>query len=118
MISLKELQASVSNWHGLDPSKFGALKLSGRFATSRDARSWQNNADCFLFEKVMVITVEKEPAKRALRGSVLLKDLKDVKSLGDPAEALEMQLASSDLPVLKLRCNDQSQLNVWKGELS
>ena len=73
---------SFSFLNDADPSsRFGDLKLAGRFATTKDASSWQENAECYLFEKVMIITVEKEPYKRSLKGSVLLKHLKDVKSL-------------------------------------
>ena len=69
---------ACANW----PFRFGDLKLSGRFSTAPGTGSWQPEADCFLFDNVLVITMEQEPSKRKLKGSVLLKDVKDVKSVG------------------------------------
>ncbi|MCJ1324327.1 hypothetical protein MMC10_000989 [Thelotrema lepadinum] len=118
MSTLSELQATVVDWHGLDPSKFGDLRLFGRFESSRDGQTWLEKAECYLFDKIMVITMEKEPSKRSLRGSVLLKHLKAVARSGDQSEVLEMNLEVDQLPLLKLRSVDKSQLDAWNDVLS
>jgi hypothetical protein len=63
---------------------FGQLRLQGHFAITRDldAKNWQENIDCFLFDRVLVMTVVKDAKIRALKASVILRHVRSVESLG------------------------------------
>jgi hypothetical protein len=81
-----ELQGKVDNWHGLDFSRFGKLKLHSQIRVGKDRRSWQD-LDCYLFDEMLICVKERRPmptpiydnssdsrkAKCTLKGSILIK---------------------------------------------
>ena len=90
----EDLRMRVENWHGLDFSRFGKLRLYGSLRVSRDRTSWQE-LECFLFAEMLICIKEKRGAvpvyaegnskrkltKCTLRGSILIKKhLKQVDS--------------------------------------
>ena len=60
--------------------RFGPLQLRGQVSTTRDVNpaAWQDNVECFLFDKILLLSVEKDGTKRALKGSVRIHDMKGI----------------------------------------
>ena len=90
----EDLRMRVENWHGLEFSRFGKLRLHGTLRVSRDRSSWQE-LECFLFAEMLICIKEKKGTvpvyaegnpkrkltKCTLRGSILIKKhLKQVDS--------------------------------------
>ena len=88
----EDLRVRVDNWHGLDFSRFGRLRLYGTVRVGKDRQSWQE-LECFLFTEMLICVKEKKGAppqyadgdsKRkltrcTLKGSILIrKHLKHV----------------------------------------
>ena len=88
----EDLRVRVDNWHGLDFSRFGRLRLYGTVRVGKDRQSWQE-LECFLFAEMLICVKEKKGAppqyaegdsKRkltrcTLKGSILIrKHLKHV----------------------------------------
>ena len=88
----EDLRIRVDNWHGLDFSRFGRLRLYGTVRVGKDRQSWQE-LECFLFAEMLICVKEKKGAppqyaggdsKRkltrcTLKGSILIrKHLKNV----------------------------------------
>jgi hypothetical protein len=81
-----DLQSKVDNWHGLDFSRFGKLKLHSQIRVGKDRRSWQD-LDCYLFDEMLICVKERKPlatplydnasdsrkSKCTLKGSILIK---------------------------------------------
>ena len=83
------LRSRVENWHGLDFSRFGKLRLYGTIRVGKDKLQWQE-LECYLFAEMLICVKEKkgsnydaERAERAergergtrctLKGSILIK---------------------------------------------
>jgi hypothetical protein len=90
----EELHARVDNWHGLDFSRFGQLKLHSHIRVGKDRRAWQD-LDCYLFSEMLICVKERKPpqtpqyggpseskkVKCTLKGSILIKKhLKNVET--------------------------------------
>jgi len=92
----EELHSRVDNWHGLDFSRFGKLKLHSHIRVGKDRRAWQD-LDCYLFSEMLICVKERkvsrtpqfdgpssgeqEKARCTLKGSILIKKhLKDVET--------------------------------------
>lgn len=90
----EELHGRVDNWHGLDFSRFGKLRLHGHIRVGKDRRAWQD-LDCYLFSEMLICVKERksppthdfdgpsEPKKQkcTLKGSILIKKhLKEVET--------------------------------------
>jgi hypothetical protein len=103
-----ELQGKVDNWHGLDFSRFGKLKLHSQIRVGKDRRSWQD-LDCYLFDEMLICVKERKPigtplydnssdsrkAKCTLKGSILIKKhLREVETY--PGKVAITALANGD----------------------
>ncbi|MCJ1282275.1 hypothetical protein MMC26_001598 [Xylographa opegraphella] len=126
----EDLRVRVDNWHGLDFSRFGKLRLHGTIRVGRDRQSWQE-LECFLFAEMLICIKEKKGAvpqyadgnsKRkltrcTLKGSILIKKhLRQVES--NPSEpVLTLSLAVQELPQFHLQFQSRSQLDQWKRAL-
>jgi hypothetical protein len=90
----EELHYRVENWHSLDYSRFGKLRLHSQIRVGKDRKAWQD-LDCYLFSDMLICVKERktpssptyegaEPKKPrcTLKGSILIKrHLKTVDSL-------------------------------------
>ena len=90
----EELHNRVDNWHGLDCSRFGKLRLHGHIRVGKDRRAWQD-LDCYLFTEMLICVKERKQQQQpqyegpseqrrprcTLKGSILIKKhLKDVET--------------------------------------
>jgi len=90
----EELHDRVDNWHGLDFSRFGKLRLHGQIRVGKDRRAWQD-LECYLFSEMLICVKERRPTanqaydgpsdtkkqKCTLKGSILIKrHLKEVET--------------------------------------
>ena len=101
----EDLHNRVDNWHGLDFSRFGKLRLHGHIRVGKDRRSWQD-LDCYLFSEMLICVKErKQPPtqfdgpseqkrpKCTLKGSILIKKhLKEVETLSGKLSLLTFHL--------------------------
>lgn len=103
----EELHARVDNWHGLDFSRFGQLKLHSHIRVGKDRRAWQD-LDCYLFAEMLICVKERKSphtsqfdgpshvskkSKCTLKGSILIKKhLKNVETY--PGESFAIWSAS------------------------
>ncbi|KAF2144121.1 uncharacterized protein K452DRAFT_223607 [Aplosporella prunicola CBS 121167] len=127
----EELQARVDNWHGLDFSRFGKLRLHGRVRVGKDRKSWQD-LECYLFSDMLICVKEKKlkdhqysdagtvTSRRPrciLKGSIIIKrHLKQVEMYPDEA-ILTLGLSVAELPAFHLQFRDLKQLEVWRRAL-
>ncbi|KAL1649920.1 hypothetical protein SLS58_001296 [Diplodia intermedia] len=131
-----ELHARVDNWHGLDFSRFGKLRLFGHIRVGKDRQSWQD-LECYLFSDMLICVKEKKSShqsqqvsqwdgtetimskrpKCTLKGSILIKKhLKHVDTSTDEA-ILTLSLSVAELPSFHLHFRDVRQLDLWKRAL-
>jgi hypothetical protein len=83
----ENLRLRVDNWHGLDFSRFGMLRLYGTIRVGKDKQAWQE-LECFLFAEMLICVKEKKglpppqswddaPTRKTtrctLKGSILIK---------------------------------------------
>ncbi|KAF4302208.1 von willebrand and ring finger domain containing protein [Botryosphaeria dothidea] len=131
----EDLHARVDNWHGLDFSRFGKLRLHGHVRVGKDRQSWQD-LECYLFSDMLICVKEKKSShtqqvsqwdgaettmskrpKCTLKGSILIKKhLKHVESFPDEA-ILTLSLSVAELPAFHLAFRDLRQLDLWKRAL-
>lgn len=128
----EDLHARVDNWHGLDFSRFGKLRLHGHVRVGKDRQSWQE-LECYLFSEMLICVKEKktsppadkwdpEPAapkkpKCTLKGSILIKKhLNQVEHSPDEA-ILTLSLSVAELPSFHLQFQNRSQLELWRRAL-
>ncbi|PHH63954.1 hypothetical protein CDD81_5173 [Ophiocordyceps australis] len=125
------LRSRVDNWHGLDFSKFGQLRLYGTLRVGKDKVSWQE-LECYLFGEMLICVKEKklgaqweegEAGRRAsrctLKGSILIKKhLNEVAETGAMDEnMLTLSLSVAELPQFHLRFDNRNQLKLWNQAL-
>ncbi|KAI8942200.1 hypothetical protein NX059_000286 [Plenodomus lindquistii] len=128
----EDLHARVDNWHGLDFSRFGKLRLHGHIRVGKDRQSWQE-LECYLFSEMLICVKEKKVApqphwdgavptgdkktKCTLKGSILIKKhLNQVEhSLDDLI--LTLSLSVAELPSFHLQFPERSQLELWRRAL-
>ncbi|KAF2852706.1 von Willebrand and RING finger domain-containing protein [Plenodomus tracheiphilus IPT5] len=129
----EDLHARVDNWHGLDFSRFGKLRLHGHIRVGKDRQSWQE-LECYLFSEMLICVKEKKTApqpqwdgssaaadrkaKCTLKGSILIKKhLNQVEhSLDD--FILTLSLSVAELPSFHLQFPNRSQLELWRRALT
>ncbi|KAI4160780.1 MAG: hypothetical protein LQ342_005493 [Letrouitia transgressa] len=126
----EDLRVRVDNWHGLDFSRFGKLRLYGTVRVGKDRQSWQE-LECFLFTEMLICVKEKRGAppqyadgnsKRkltrcTLKGSILIKKhLKHVESNSDEP-ILTLSLSVQDLQQFHLLFQSRNQVDQWKRAL-
>lgn len=83
----ENLRGRVENWHGLDFSRFGKLRLYGTIRVGKDKIQWQE-LECYLFAEMLICVKEKKGAplqqwadegngrrntRCTLKGSILIK---------------------------------------------
>ncbi|KAK2045634.1 von Willebrand factor type A domain-containing protein [Colletotrichum somersetense] len=129
----ENLRNRVDNWHGLDFSRFGKLRLYGTLRVGKDKQSWQE-LECFLFAEMLICVKEKKvplagqwdengmPKKVArctLKGSILIKKhLNEVSETGNIDEnVLTLNLSVAELPQFHLRFENRNQLKLWHQAL-
>ncbi|EMD92787.1 hypothetical protein COCC4DRAFT_197321 [Bipolaris maydis ATCC 48331] len=125
----EDLHARVDNWHGLDFSRFGKLRLHGHIRVGKDRQSWQE-LECYLFSEMLICVKEKKvtqpqwdgasPTKKTkctLKGSILIKKhLNQVEHSPDNL-ILTLSLSVAELPAFHLQFRDPSQLELWRRAL-
>ncbi|EFQ85275.1 hypothetical protein PTT_19794 [Pyrenophora teres f. teres 0-1] len=126
----EDLHARVDNWHGLDFSRFGKLRLHGHIRVGKDRQSWQE-LECYLFSEMLICVKEKKMApqpqwdggprirktKCTLKGSILIKKhLNQVEHSADNL-ILTLSLSVAELPAFHLQFQDRSQLEQWRRAL-
>ncbi|KAL0472989.1 hypothetical protein QR685DRAFT_158426 [Neurospora intermedia] len=130
----ENLRSRVDNWHGLDFSRFGKLRLYGTLRVGKDKVSWQE-LECFLFAEMLICVKEKknvpsapgqwedEAARKTgrctLKGSILIKKhLNGVSETGSVDEnILTLSLSVNELPQFHLRFENRNQLKLWQQAL-
>ncbi|KAK1981648.1 von Willebrand factor type A domain-containing protein [Colletotrichum cereale] len=129
----ENLRNRVDNWHGLDFSRFGKLRLYGTLRVGKDKQSWQE-LECFLFAEMLICVKEKKvplggqwdesgmPKKAVrctLKGSILIKKhLNEVSETGNIDEnVLTLNLSVAELPQFHLRFENRNQLKLWHQAL-
>ncbi|EFW99583.1 von willebrand and ring finger domain containing protein [Grosmannia clavigera kw1407] len=139
----ENLRGRVDNWHGLDFSRFGKLRLYGTLRVGKDKVSWQE-LECFLFAEMLICVKEKKSAAVAalaaqqhsrwdngangqprkttrctLKGSILIKKhLNEVMETGAMDEnVLTLSLSVAELPQFHLRFDNRNQLKLWHQAL-
>ncbi|KAH6687323.1 von Willebrand and RING finger domain-containing protein [Plectosphaerella plurivora] len=130
----EHLRNRVDNWHGLDFSRFGKLRLYGTLRVGKDKVSWQE-LECFLFAEMLICVKEKKIPQQAaqwdenglpkkstrctLKGSILIKKhLNDVSETGNIDEnVLTLNLSVAELPQFHLRFENRNQLKLWQQAL-
>ena len=124
-----DLKVRVDNWHGLEFSRFGNLKLQGTLRVGKDQRSWQE-LECYLFGEMLICVKVKrnslppiitEDGRRltrcTLKGSILIKKhLKEVHVQPD-TPVLTLNLSVVELPTFHLSYQDRSELELWRSAL-
>jgi hypothetical protein len=128
----EDLHTRVDNWHGLDFSRFGKLRLHGHIRVGKDRRSWQE-LECYLFSEMLICVKEKKIAppqqwdgsespatkktKCTLKGSILIKKhLNQVEHSIDDL-VLTLSLSVAELPSFHLHFPNRGQLEVWRRAL-
>jgi hypothetical protein len=129
----EDLHSRVDNWHGLDFSRFGKLRLHGHVRVGKDRQSWQE-LECYLFSEMLICVKEKKipaapqahwdaadaPSKKTkctLKGSILIKKhLNQVEHSPDDA-VLTLSLSVAELPSFHLQFQNRSQLELWRRAL-
>ncbi|KAG7290807.1 hypothetical protein NEMBOFW57_000811 [Staphylotrichum longicolle] len=131
----ENLRSRVDNWHGLDFSRFGKLRLYGTLRVGKDKVSWQE-LECFLFAEMLICVKEKKHAhppqaqwgddqahrkasRCTLKGSILIKKhLNEVSETGNMDEnILTLSLSVAELPQFHLRFENRNQLKLWQQAL-
>ncbi|KAI0997969.1 hypothetical protein K3495_g10221 [Podosphaera aphanis] len=129
----ENLRTRVDNWHGLDFSRFGKLRLYATIRVGKDRKSWQE-LECFLFAEMLICVKEKKISippqwndpntipqtaiKCALKGSILIKKhLKEVIDESAEENVLTLSLSVAELPSFYLRFDSKSQLKMWHHAL-
>ena len=129
----EDLHARVDNWHGLDFSRFGKLRLHGHIRVGKDRQSWQE-LECYLFSEMLICVKEKKIApqpqwegsdvsankktKCTLKGSILIKKhLNQVEHSQDEL-VLTLSLSVAELPSFHLQFQSRSQLELWRRALT
>jgi hypothetical protein len=127
----EDLHSRVDNWHGLDFSRFGKLRLHGHVRVGKDRQSWQE-LECYLFSEMLICVKEKKVGpspqfpgpdanarkpKCTLKGSILIKKhLNQVEYFPDEA-ILTLSLSVAELPAFHLQFQNRSQLDLWRRAL-
>lgn len=127
----EDLHSRVDNWHGLDFSRFGKLRLHGHIRVGKDRQSWQE-LECYLFSEMLICVKEKKvapqpqwdgadaPAKKTkctLKGSILIKKhLNQVEHSSDDL-VLTLSLSVAELPSFHLQFPNRGQLELWRRAL-
>ncbi|PVI04604.1 hypothetical protein DM02DRAFT_518539 [Periconia macrospinosa] len=128
----EDLHSRVDNWHGLDFSRFGKLRLHGHVRVGKDRQSWQE-LECYLFSEMLICVKEKKVPQQAqwegsqssgpkktkctLKGSILIKKhLNQVEHSPDDA-ILTLSLSVAELPSFHLQFQNRSQLELWRRAL-
>jgi hypothetical protein len=128
----EDLHARVDNWHGLDFSRFGKLRLHGHIRVGKDRQSWQE-LECYLFSEMLICVKEKKVApqpqwdgsdtpaskktKCTLKGSILIKKhLNQVEHSADEL-ILTLSLSVAELPSFHLQFPNRNQLELWRRAL-
>jgi Mg-chelatase subunit ChlD len=128
----EDLHSRVDNWHGLDFSRFGKLRLHGHIRVGKDRQSWQE-LECYLFSEMLICVKEKKVAsqpqwdgseasaskktKCTLKGSILIKKhLNQVEHSADEL-ILTLSLSVAELPSFHLQFPNRNQLETWRRAL-
>jgi hypothetical protein len=128
----EDLHSRVDNWHGLDFSRFGKLRLHGQIRVGKDRQSWQE-LECYLFSEMLICVKEKKATaqpqwddskasrskktKCTLKGSILIKKhLNQVEHSPDDF-ILTLSLSVAELPSFHLQFPDRSALELWRRAL-
>ncbi|KAF1938087.1 von Willebrand and RING finger domain-containing protein [Clathrospora elynae] len=127
----EDLHARVDNWHGLDFSRFGKLRLHGHIRVGKDRQSWQE-LECYLFSEMLICVKEKKivpqpqwddtaaPAKKTkctLKGSILIKKHLNQVEHSAADSVLTLSLSVAELPAFHLHFQDKGQLELWRRAL-
>ncbi|TKA73568.1 hypothetical protein B0A49_04096, partial [Cryomyces minteri] len=127
----EDLHNRVDNWHGLDFSRFGKLRLHGTVRVGKDRQSWQE-LECYLFSDMLICvkdrklslkqwdetdSAKQKVSKCTLKGSILIqKHLKQVEPSPDDF-VLTLSLSVGELPQFHLQFPSRNEFEVWRQGL-
>ncbi|KAH2006228.1 hypothetical protein KXV97_003819 [Aspergillus fumigatus] len=124
----EDLRTRVDNWHGLEFSRFGKLRLHGHMRVGKDRESWQD-LECYLFAEMLICIKEKKTnthqyddqikrkTRSSLKGSILIKKhLRSIEASPDEP-VLTLNLSVSELPCFYLRFQSRNELEIWRRAL-
>ncbi|KAK5080937.1 hypothetical protein LTR05_008253 [Lithohypha guttulata] len=124
-----DLRIRVDNWHGLEFSRFGNLRLNGTLRVGKDQKSWQE-LECYLFGEMLICVKEKRNAgppiitdddreltRCSLKGSILIKKHLQEVHVQSGVPVLTLNLSVAELPTFHLAFSSQTELEVWRGAL-
>ncbi|KAF2277997.1 uncharacterized protein EI97DRAFT_280511 [Westerdykella ornata] len=127
----EDLHSRVDNWHGLDFSRFGKLRLHGHVRVGKDRQSWQE-LECYLFSEMLICVKEKkagptpqypgseQPLRKprcTLKGSILIKKHLNQVEYSPEDAILTLSLSVPELPAFHLQFQNRSQLDLWRRAL-
>lgn len=139
----ESLRSRVENWHGLDFSRFGKLRLYGTIRVGKDKLQWQE-LECYLFAEMLICVKEKRntsfgvdgKSRCTLKGSILIKKhLEGVTQTSARDEIgltqritssnlrageeniLTLSLSVKELPQFHLQFENLNQLKLWQQAL-
>ncbi|EOA83440.1 hypothetical protein ACJQWK_00438 [Exserohilum turcicum] len=126
----EDLHARVDNWHGLDFSRFGKLRLHAHIRVGKDRQSWQE-LECYLFSDMLICVKEKKSSqhhwdgssaprktKCTLKGSILIKKHLNQVDHSPDNMTLTLSLSVAELPAFHLQFHDAGQLELWRRALT
>ena len=120
------LNLRIMDWHGLDPGRFGGMRLFGHLTVGKPEQVAQE-LDCYLFEHIIIMVKNrrgatimignKEVPQYNLKGSILFR--KHLTHLSEPQDlCLTLNLSVAELPAINLYSNDATELKMWRGAIS
>jgi hypothetical protein len=128
----EDLHSRVDNWHGLDFSRFGKLRLHGHIRVGKDRQSWQE-LECYLFSEMLICVKEKKGAQQpqwdgsasaaskktkcTLKGSILIRKHLNQVEHSTEERILTLSLSVAELPAFHLQFPDSRQLEQWRRAL-
>lgn len=124
---VSDLKEKVEDWHGLDVTRFEALKLHGTYRIGKDLNLWQE-LECYLFGEMLICVKEKRKDAQlittsdgrqlktcTLKGSILVqRHLQNVQT-NDDRLMLTLSLSVKELPTFHMRFRDQSDMEAWRN---
>lgn len=123
---IADLKAKVDDWHGLEVTRFGPLKLHGTYRIGKDLKLWQE-LECYLFGEMLICVKEKrkEPTyvttsdgrqlkTCTLKGSILIRRHLQNVLTHDDRLMLTLHLSVEELPTFHIRFNEHHDMEVWR----
>ncbi|TKA74713.1 hypothetical protein B0A49_02412 [Cryomyces minteri] len=106
----EDLHNRVDNWHGLDFSRFGKLRLHGTVRVGKDRQSWQE-LECYLFSDMLICVKDRKLSLKQWDGTDSAKQ----KVEPSPDDfVLTLSLSVGELPQFHLQFPSRNEFEVWR----